>query len=217
MSYFLNYYDAVRYPYETDEKKGLRESQLGAIHAIASHFTNSNYPAIITMPTGSGKTAILILSAFVLMAKRVLVLTPSRLVRSQIKEEFEELQTLLDIGALTNITEKPKVYELKNKILTEEAWRGLENFDVVVAIPMSISPAIDDIPTPPDGMFDLILIDEAHHSPATTWNGIIEAFPQAKKILFTATPFRRDKKEVKGKFIYNYAISDAYKDGVLVE
>ncbi len=214
MSYFLNYYDAVRYPYETDEKKGLRESQLGAIHAIASHFTNSNYPAIITMPTGSGKTAILILSAFVLMAKRVLVLTPSRLVRSQIKEEFEELQTLLDIGALTNITEKPKVYELKNKILTEEAWRGLENFDVVVAIPMSISPAIDDIPTPPDGMFDLILIDEAHHSPATTWNGIIEAFPQAKKILFTATPFRRDKKEVKGKFIYNYAISDAYKDGV---
>ena len=201
MSYFSNYYDAVRYPRETEEKKGLRKCQLGAIHAIASHFTNSNYPAIITMPTGSGKTAILMLSAFVLMAKRVLVLTPSRLVRSQIKEEFKELQTLLDIGALTNITDKPKVYELKNKILTEEAWNGLKNFDVVVATPMSISPAIDDIPAPPDDIFDLILIDEAHHSPAATWNEIIEAFPEAKKILFTATPFRRDKKEIKGKFI----------------
>ncbi len=54
MSYFSNYYDAVRYPRETEEKKGLRKCQLGAIHAIASHFTNSNYPAIITMPTGSG-------------------------------------------------------------------------------------------------------------------------------------------------------------------
>ncbi len=65
------------------------------------------------MPTGSGKTAILMLSAFVLMAKRVLVLTPSRLVRSQIQEEFKELQTLLDVGALTNVDDKPKVYELK--------------------------------------------------------------------------------------------------------
>ena len=214
MSYFSNYYDAVRYPRETNEKKGLRQCQLGAIHAIASHFTNSNYPAIITMPTGSGKTAILMLSAFVLMAKRVLVLTPSRLVRSQIQEEFKELQTLLDVGALTNVDDKPKVYELKNKILTEEAWMGLRNFDVVVATPMSISPAVEDIPAPPDDIFDLILIDEAHHSPAATWNEIIEAFPQAKKILFTATPFRRDRKEIKGKFIYNYSISDAYKDGV---
>ena len=217
MSYFLNYYDAVRYPYETDEKKGLRESQLGAIHAIASHFTNSNYPAIITMPTGSGKTAILILSAFVLMAKRVLVLTPSRLVRSQIQEVFEELQTLLDIGALTNITEKPKVYELKNKILTEEAWRGLENFDVVVAIPMSISPAIDDIPTPPDGMFDLILIDEAHHSPATTWNGIIEAFPQAKKYYSLLHHFEEIKKKLKESLYIIMQYQMLIKMGFLVE
>ena len=140
------------------------------------------------------------------------MLTLSRLVKSN-KRIFEELQTLLDIGAMTNITEKPKVYELKNKILTEEAWIN-RKFDVVVAIPMSISPAIDDIPAPPDDIFDLILIDEAHHSPAATWNEIIEAFPEAKKILFTATPFRRDKKEIKGKFIYNYSISDAYKDGI---
>ena len=214
MSYFSKYYEIVRYPVESNEKMGMRKSQLGAIHAIASHFTNSNSPAIITMPTGSGKTAILILSAFVLMVKRVLVLTPSRLVRSQIKEEFEQLKTLIDIGALKGVTEKPKVYELQNKILTEEAWNNLKNYDVVVTTPMSISPALADIPNPPDDIFDLILIDEAHHSPAVTWNGIIEMFPQAKRILFTATPFRRDKKEIKGRFVYNYAMSDAYKDGV---
>ncbi|WP_236915932.1 hypothetical protein [Clostridium sp. Cult2] len=69
MSYFLNYYDAVRYPYETDEKKGLRESQLGAIHAIASHFTNSNYPAIITMPTG--ERVIIVMGAVFMIKSRV--------------------------------------------------------------------------------------------------------------------------------------------------
>ena len=114
---------------------------------------------------------------------------------------------------MTNVTDKPKVYELKNKILTEEAWNGLRNFDVVVATPMSISPAIDDIPAPPDDIFDLILIDEAHHSPAATWNEIIEAFPEAKKILFTATPFRRDKKKLKENLyiIIQYQMPD--KDG----
>lgn len=214
MSYFTDNYKSIRYPYECGDVKGLRKSQLGAIHAIAAHFTNSNLPAVITMPTGSGKTAILMLSAYVLRATRVLIITPSRLVRSQMKEEFKELSTLIDIGALVDIEEKPKVHELESRILSESDWSNLENYDVVVAIPMSISPAIEEIPSPPNEIFDLILIDEAHHSPATTWNEIMEKFPKAKKILFTATPFRRDKKDLKGKFIYNYAISDAYKDGV---
>jgi len=69
MRYFSNYYDAVRYPRETEEKKGLRQCQLGAIHAIASHFTNSNYPAIITMPTG--ERVIIVMGAVCVMKSRV--------------------------------------------------------------------------------------------------------------------------------------------------
>ncbi|MFD3156708.1 DEAD/DEAH box helicase [Haloimpatiens sp. FM7330] len=214
MSYFEANYDSVRYPYETEYKKGLRKSQIGAIHAIASHFTTSETPAIITMPTGSGKTAILILSAFILRANRVLVLTPSRLVRKQIKDDFSLLKTLLDINALVDIHEKPKVYELCNKITSQEQWEKLREYDVVVATPMSISPVIEGIPNPPYDLFDLILFDEAHHSPADTWNKLTQIFSKALKILFTATPYRRDKKEIKGKFIYNYSISDAFNDGV---
>lgn len=67
---------------------------------------------------------------------------------------------------------------------------------------------IPDIVEPPGDLFDLILVDEAHHSPAKTWSELLKSFPQAKKILFTATPFRRDKREIEGSLVYNYFVSD---------
>lgn len=69
-------------------------AQLGAIHAIAAHFSMRRDPAVITMPTGSGKTAVLIAAAFVLRAKRILIVAPGRLVREQIADEVEKLATL---------------------------------------------------------------------------------------------------------------------------
>lgn len=53
------------------------------------------------MPTGSGKTAVLIISAFLLRAKRVLVVTPSRLVREQIATKFRNLTLLKNIGVIS--------------------------------------------------------------------------------------------------------------------
>lgn len=38
----------------------------------------------------------------------------------------------------------------------------------------------------------LIILDECHHVAAKTWNRILEAFPEAKKVGFTATPERLD-------------------------
>lgn len=43
---------------------GFRPAQLGAIHAAAAHFVNRSDPGIITMPTGSGKTAVLVAASF---------------------------------------------------------------------------------------------------------------------------------------------------------
>src|SRR5690606_16552023 len=58
---------------------------------------------------------------------------------------------------------------------------------------------------------------EAHHAPAKTWQGLLDYFSNSKQILFTATPFRRDKKEVPGKLIYNYPLSRAKEDNVFGE
>jgi len=216
MSYFGKYYNSVRYPLESEDG-GLRRSQRGAIHAIAAHFTTKRERALVVMPTGSGKTAVLMLAAFVERANRVLVITPSRLVRNQIKEEFESLTTLRNIKSLEGDFSPPQVYEVEEKIFDSESWESLREFDVVVGTPNSVSPAIQGIPNPPEDLFDLLLIDEAHHSPAKTWNELLRHFPKAKVIMFTATPFRRDKREIKGRFIYTYSLRDAYEDGIFGE
>lgn len=217
MSYFSDTYPAFRYPLKSDDQPGLRPAQLGAIHAAAAHFVTRNDPGVITMPTGSGKTAVLIAAAFVLRAQRVLIIAPSRLVREQIAEEVSTLATLKRAGALAEDTSTPRVHTTKARITSAESWDALREFDVVVGTIQSISPEYDQVPEPPGDLFDLVLVDEAHHSPARTWSRVLNHFSDAKRLLFTATPFRQDQREIKGRFIFTYDLRDAYRDGVFGE
>lgn len=166
------------------------------------------------MPTGSGKTAVLILSAFVLRANRVLVITPSRLVREQVARNFENLELLKKIGALGDTTGEHKVHLLKNKLKSKAEWSDLKEYDTVISTPNCISPTYEGVVEPPDGFFDLILIDEGHHLPAKTWKSIIEAIPHARKVIFTATPFRLDKREIPGVIIYEFSLKEAFEDKI---
>ncbi len=62
---------------------------------------------------------------------------------------------------------------------------------------------------------DLIIIDEAHHQKARTYQEVISFFPQAKILSLTATPFRSDGKPLDGRIIYTYHFSDAIKKGYI--
>ena len=64
-------------------------------------------------------------------------------------------------------------------------------------------------------MIDLIIIDEAHHQNANTYQNVIKFFTEAKIIGLTATPFRSDGKKVDGKNIYTYHFRDAIKNGYI--
>ncbi|OQB47609.1 MAG: type I restriction enzyme EcoKI subunit R [bacterium ADurb.Bin157] len=215
MAYFDSHYNDVKLVQsEPHQVLGFRNAQIGAIHAIAAHFTVEDRPAIAVLPTGSGKTAVLMASAFLLRAKRVLVITPSVLVRDQISHKFCELDPLKNIGALLPDIPCPKVLTVKSKLNSVDKWLELQKYDVIVSTPNCISTGFDNVCSPPDNIFDLILVDEAHHSPAITWQAILDQFPNSKKILVTATPFRHDRKELKGKFIYSYSIRQAHKDGI---
>jgi superfamily II DNA or RNA helicase len=216
-AYFEEYYDRLRLPVQTSKRKGLRRSQLGAVHAIGSHFTLRSDPAVITMPTGSGKTAVLVIAGYLLMSRRVLAVTPSRLVRGQVAQEFRSLAKLKEIGVLPRDCEAPSVFEVQKRIESAAQWDALLGYDVIVGTPLSVSPGIEAIASPPPDFFDLVLVDEAHHSPARVWNELLNAFPDAKRVLFTATPFRQDAKEIKGRFIYTYPVSEAFKDGIFGE
>jgi superfamily II DNA or RNA helicase len=215
MSHFSSNYSKISYPIADRNSPGLRNAQIGAIHSIGAHFSlHPDIPALITMPTGSGKTAVLNLSAYLLMAKRVLVISSSVMVRGQIENEFSTLKTLKGSGVFPQKMAFPKVYEVKSPIKSSQEWRELKAFDVVVGIPNSLNEGIKHDFKPENDLFDLVLVDEAHHVPAFTWTNIIEAFPEAKKVFFTATPFRRDKKEVPGKLVFNYPLSKAYEDKI---
>ena len=214
MSYFSDNYSKLTFPLEKGENLGFREAQRGALFAIGSHFSGRNDAAIITMPTGTGKTAVLQASAFLLQANRVLVLTPSRLVREQIADDFKKLGVLKRLGAVPANIDDPKVMATTGRITDSLQWEGLREFDVVVATVPSVSPHIEQIPVPPADLFDLILVDEAHHSPAISWTATLDMFKEAHRVLFTATPFRRDDREILGRFAYTYDLKRAYQDGV---
>lgn len=192
---------------------GLRNPQLGAISALLAHGTRSNDPAVIALPTGTGKTAVLQLTPFVWSSKRVLVLTPSRLVRDQISKSFSQLTLLKNLGVLPNDLSLPVTSSISKRIVDEKIWEDFRSADVVVTTPMSASPSITGVARPPADLFDLVMVDEAHHSPAVSYAALLDCFPNARKACFTATPFRRDKKVVPGKLVYNYPMKDAIADG----
>ena len=216
MSYFSKNYNNLTYPIASSPTAadGFRLSQLAAIHAVGAHFFSRTEPAIVVMPTGSGKSAIISAIPFVLRATRVLVLTPSRLVREQLAENFQSLVDLHKLGAIPSKPAAPKVATIGRYLKTQDEWVGLREFDVVVATVPSVSPKSGTVADPPEGLFDLVLVDEAHHAPARTWAGLLTQLNKCRQVLFTATPFRRDEKDLKGRIVFRYELRKARDDKV---
>lgn len=70
------------------------------------------------------------------------------------------------------------------------------------------------------GMFDTIIIDEAHHAISPSYQSILGQFPQSKVLGVTATPDRGDKKSLAQYFdgiAYEYPLKTAVAEGYLCE
>lgn len=214
MSPFQLLYNELRFPIGNGEDvPGFRPAQLAALQTVCGHlFQHPTVPAIVTMPTGSGKTLILTTLPILLRAQRVLVLTPSRLVREQIHDEFFTLHDLKCMSAVPSVTAPLKVHATRKTVRAETDWDNIGSFDVTVATVPAISG--QDMPLPTKGLFDLVLVDEAHHAPAATWKRILEHLSDSKQVLFTATPFRRDEKMVPGRMVFTYGLEQANADHI---
>ena len=214
ISYFGDLYDELRFPIAIGNKTGLRNAQIGAIYAVASYSTlDSKGAAVIVMPTGSGKTTVIMMMPYLLQKNKVLIVTPSSMVRSQIANDYENLHTLKYIGVLSKETKTPCIYEAKH-LYDKNDESNILGADVIIATPqVAASISEEEIRT----TFDYVIIDEAHHVPAPTWQRIVKNMINIPFLLVTATPFRLDKKEIKGKTVYNYPLSRAYKDGIFGE
>ena len=140
----------------------------------------------------------------------MLVVAPSRQLREQLSENFSTESVLRGIGALPLDAPLPSVEEVQGRAID---WESLRGADVVVALPDSISPAHHQENPAPRDLFDLIVVDEAHHSPAPTWRAILDHWNDAKGLLLSATPRRRDGKRVPGDLVFHYPLRRAIEEG----
>lgn len=216
MSYFADNASQLKINVKQNEDEtGLRECQAGAYWAVRGHFTAHHKPALVSLPTGAGKTALMMLVAFGLKAERVLVVTPTDVLREQTREKFYELDGLKVSNTLPDDLEGPEVYKQTSRITSEEEWNELKEYDVVIALPHVISTEYhEDIVAPPDGLFDLVFYDEAHYMRAPSWSKLLNDYEGAKQVLLTATPFRRDKRRVPGELVYFYPLDKAMDMGL---
>lgn len=85
--------------------------------------------------------------------------------------------------------------------------------DIQVASVQSLNRRLNHCP-----QFDLIIVDEAHHSTANSYRTILNRFPAAKVLGVTATPIRLDGKGFRGIFdelICGVTVSELIESGSL--
>ncbi|WP_460063868.1 MULTISPECIES: DEAD/DEAH box helicase [unclassified Pseudomonas] len=143
----LNLFQQQRTP-----NHGFRPGQLGALHAVLAHFSVQDDPAIVCLPTGYGKTSLMMALPMLLGPAHVLIVEPSSALRKQVHSHISVMSTLRRIGALAEDCPLPDVHLHIGRPQSLEEWQSLRTYDVVVSTPSSSSPDLA-LGAPPD-LFD---------------------------------------------------------------
>lgn len=180
----------------------LREYQEEALNVIAKALSDGISKQLIVLPTGSRKT-ILMAAIAKHLNKRTLILSHREELIQQAFEKFKLYWPEADIGIC-------------------KAERDETNHQIVIGSVQSCSKS-KRLASLKDSAFDVLLIDEAHHATAESYQKIIKELgfhtDQTKLLLgFTATPNRSDKDslgETFEKVTYSRSISTMIKAGYL--
>jgi len=215
----FSYKQEIRDEQANIQTYGLRPPQIGALHAIQAHWSISKKAALIVMPTGTGKTETMLSLSVAEGCQGMLIVVPSSSLRTQLFKKFRSLGILksapfhiVDQKALN-----PLVGFMQTGIKTIDDANLLFASNVIVTTPQLITGILEGNPDIKSKLLkwcNYLVMDEAHHSSAKEWNRIKIEFEMLGKaiLLFTATPFRNDKKRLQGKMIYDYPLSLAQKD-----
>lgn len=199
------------------ENTNLREPQIDAYVEVYDHFINKNKTnhAIIVLPTGSGKTGLISMLPFNISNGRVLIIAPQLTILDTLEEGLDSGNSRnfwIDTGIISNPKNLPVVVKYDGKSTIKE---HLEQANIVIANIQKLQSRNDRAllnQYEPD-FFDMIIIDEAHHSEAKTWLENLNHFSNAKVIKLTATAYRTDKKPLVGELVYKYKLSQAMSKG----
>jgi superfamily II DNA or RNA helicase len=195
--------------------KGLRNPQIGAVHAVHSHWSTSETPATIVMPTGTGKTEVMLAVLVSARCSKVLVIVPTDALRSQLVEKFLTFGVLKEVGCgiLTENVRYPIVGMLQHIPDTvDDVDDVFERCHVIVTTSSIAGRCNDAIQDRMAHHCPYLFIDEAHHTEARTWKALKDKFRDRRILQFTATPFREDGKILDGEIIYKYSLRRAQQE-----
>lgn len=201
---------------KSETEVGFRSAQLGAIYAIKSHWTVSSAAATVVMPTGTGKTEVMIATVVSEHRAKTCIIVPSNLLRTQTVIRFCTLGKLREIGAANDSFENPIVGCLIASPKDTAELQDLLNKSNLIITTMSLLNSAhfkEEYLRLLASSCDALVIDEAHHVPANSWERVKKAFESVRCLQFTATPFRNDGKKIDGDIIYNFPLALAQERG----
>lgn len=194
---------------------GLRRPQMAALHSIIGYQSSGvTGPAIVVMPTGTGKTETMVAWMVAARPSKLLVVVPSAVLREQVAEKFETLGILQSVGVVDPTALRPCVVRLGHRVETiSDAVRLVEHANVIVATPQSLHASEPEVRARLIELCTHLVVDEAHHAPADTWTEVVRGFADRPVLLFTATPFRADGRALPGRTIFRFPLREAQRDG----
>ncbi|SNB55664.1 type I restriction enzyme, R subunit [Rhodoplanes sp. JGI PP 4-B12] len=193
-----------------------------ALEAIAA----GKQRILLTLATGTGKTAIAFQIAWALFQSRwILSRKPERRPRGLfladrniLADQAYNAFSAFPEDALVRI--KPDEIRKKGRVPKNASifFTIFQTFMSGTGVDGQPAPYFGDYP--PD-FFDFIVIDECHRGGAndeSNWRGILEYFAPAVQLGLTATPKRRDNVDTYAYFgepVYVYSLKDGINDGFL--
>lgn len=206
MSYFKN---TVAY---VNGNKKLRGPQREAYIAAYEFFCeNEKGEALIVLPTGTGKSGLISVLPFGISNGRVLVITPGLITKQSVIKTLNPLEDnfWINYDIIFDPEDMPVVVEYDADVLDE----SLEKSNFVVANIHKLYKDSDNslLNRVPRDFFDMIIIDEAHHSAANSWKDVLDYFKDTKKIHLTGTPYRGDDEPIPGENIHTTSLASAMR------
>lgn len=208
------FFKSVKFSIENND--GIREPQKEAYKKLYDYFKAGGHEALVQLPVGCGKSGLAAITPFGIAEGRVLVVTPNVTIRDEMKNN-------LDITHRKCFWRRAGVLEevdmLSGPFVTTLDTGNISVCDdshFVVTNVQQLTTNVDKwLNKFASDYFDMIIVDEAHHSPADSWQKVAQHFPKAKIINLTATPFRSDMKEVPGDKVYRYSFRSAVTKGYI--
>lgn len=179
----------------------LRPYQLDALQAIRKEWTTRK-STLLVLPTGTGKTIVF-----------------ARLIELLVREEQARVLVLAHRGELLEQA-ADKIYRVSGLFCAVEKAEesALGSWERVTIGSVQTLMRESRLERHPKTYYTHIIVDEAHHALADSYQRILQYFSDAKVLGVTATPDRGDQRNLGTYFesiAYQYHIPEAIRDGYL--